>query len=413
MNAGTAETRAVYRDMLEQHVVRAWFPRCIDREHGGFLCDFDRAWRSDGPHDKQLEFQARQTAASAELLLAYPADPVLREAVDAGFGFLRDVMWDAGHGGWFGQTDRAGRPSAQGWKHTHGMAYAIEACFLVYAALGDESALKLGLDGFDWIERHAHDPVHGGYFGPMHRDGAPMLGKDGEARDSIGTPFGLKDMNVNKDLMAALATALQIRPEPRLRPRFDELLAIILRNFAAVDGFPWFDFHPDWTPASTRWRPSETVQAGGMLMDCRSLSDRPEELEGAALRLLRRSFEEGRSVRTGLLLMERHTDRALTAREEAEAPWWAQLELLRTGAQLSERFPDDRQIAGILRHAQASVPRFIDPRFGGMTLAATDNFKLRDRLFRSKRWRRAVQKGNAWKDASHEARALLRLAGLV
>ena len=29
---------------------------------------------------------------------------------------------------------------------------------------GDELALKVARDAFDWLEAHAHDPEHGGYF---------------------------------------------------------------------------------------------------------------------------------------------------------------------------------------------------------------------------------------------------------
>jgi len=42
-----------------------WFPRTIDREHGGFLCDFDYRWKPCGPQPKMLEYQARQTIAAA------------------------------------------------------------------------------------------------------------------------------------------------------------------------------------------------------------------------------------------------------------------------------------------------------------------------------------------------------------
>src|SRR5688572_14337946 len=47
-------------------VVDAWFPRTMDVEHGGFLCDFDRDWRPNGPQRKRLEYQSRQVRAGAE-----------------------------------------------------------------------------------------------------------------------------------------------------------------------------------------------------------------------------------------------------------------------------------------------------------------------------------------------------------
>ena len=42
-------------------------------EHGGLLCDFDRRWRPCRPHDKLLEFQARQTWIAAEAAVEFRA----------------------------------------------------------------------------------------------------------------------------------------------------------------------------------------------------------------------------------------------------------------------------------------------------------------------------------------------------
>ena len=133
--------------VLRRHVLEAWFPRSLDHEAGGFLCDFDRSWTSCGPHDKLLEFQARQTLTAADASRAYPDDPRYLTATLHGFRYLRDVLWDHDAGGWFHRLDRGGRPLEAETKHAHGAAYAIEACAAVYAATGDASALDLRAPG--------------------------------------------------------------------------------------------------------------------------------------------------------------------------------------------------------------------------------------------------------------------------
>ena len=50
---------------LRGDVIDAWFPRCIDRDRGGYNCDFDRRWNLNGPQDRLLEFQARQMRSAA------------------------------------------------------------------------------------------------------------------------------------------------------------------------------------------------------------------------------------------------------------------------------------------------------------------------------------------------------------
>jgi mannobiose 2-epimerase len=157
---------------LVRHVVEPWFPRCLDAQHGGFLCDFDRRWQPSGPHDKFLEFQARQTWLAALLARQYPKDDGLREATRHGLRCLRETMWDPAYGGWFHRADRAGAARNEGRKHAHGTAYAIAACAEASATLGDRSALELAWAGFDWLDTHARDREHGGYFGFLARDGS-------------------------------------------------------------------------------------------------------------------------------------------------------------------------------------------------------------------------------------------------
>src|SRR5262249_47364273 len=47
------------RDALRRHALEPLVPRCVDREYGGFLVDFDDQWQPVGPHEKSLEHAAR------------------------------------------------------------------------------------------------------------------------------------------------------------------------------------------------------------------------------------------------------------------------------------------------------------------------------------------------------------------
>src|SRR5262245_52859544 len=156
-------TAPMVESVLRTHVLDAWFPRSLDHTHGGFLCDFDCGWAPCGPHDKLLEFQARQTLTAADACQRYPGERQFQEATLHGLRYLRDVMWDSEYGGWFHRLDRDGQPLESATKHVHGMAYAIEACVAAYRATGDATALKLAQEGFQWMDRCSHDRDHGGY----------------------------------------------------------------------------------------------------------------------------------------------------------------------------------------------------------------------------------------------------------
>ena len=73
-------TAEQFEAVRRRNVLDVWFPRSLDLDCGGFLCDFDRAWKSNGPHEKLLEFQARQTLLAAEASLVYPHDAILHRA---------------------------------------------------------------------------------------------------------------------------------------------------------------------------------------------------------------------------------------------------------------------------------------------------------------------------------------------
>src|SRR2546425_5055006 len=131
------ELETALRELLE-----AWYPRCVDQEHGGFLCDFDHRWRPSGDQLKMLEFQARTTRAAARVA-AVPGFEFYREMATHGWEYLRDVMWDRESGGWFRMLDRAGNPLEGRSKHAHGSAYAIGACAAHYALTSEPEALDL------------------------------------------------------------------------------------------------------------------------------------------------------------------------------------------------------------------------------------------------------------------------------
>src|SRR5690349_3607393 len=63
--AGPASAQTVTRDDVEhalrQGLLEVWFPRILDKDNGGFLCDFDYEWKPAGRQPKSIVFQARST----------------------------------------------------------------------------------------------------------------------------------------------------------------------------------------------------------------------------------------------------------------------------------------------------------------------------------------------------------------
>ncbi len=403
--------------VLRRHVLDAWFPRCIDREHGGFLSDFDRRWRVSGPNERLLEFQARQTLTAADAARRYPGESRFLDATRHGFAYLRDVLWDREHGGWFHRLDRAGKPLESETKHSHGFAYAIEACAAVFLATRDDSALTLARDGFDWLEAHARDAEHGGYFGLMTRDGrvigdASMLPWKGDS-DTLDSPLGLKDINVQSDLVETLVLLHQAWPEARVRERLVELTEILTKRLMAPNGALIFFATPDWRPIPHMVRSGYQFQSAFRVLTAIGLGGEREALVRCARLMTDHALRFGGDRRRGgfnyaypgawPLELSGHP---LSLQHKS---WWPQFEALRTILAVARLAPDEPRYVDRFTAQWSYVRRFcLDEPCGGVYAAALNTTgRVRRRLGPRFAPRSVTEKGNVWKDASHDGRALM------
>ena len=95
-----AEMREDAEWLLRANILETLFPRIIDKEHGGFLCDFDWQWKPAGKHDKGIVYQARQTWIAAQIAMHRPKyREEFLEYTRHGLKFLNEVMWDKEAGG--------------------------------------------------------------------------------------------------------------------------------------------------------------------------------------------------------------------------------------------------------------------------------------------------------------------------
>src|SRR4051812_50065566 len=68
MGIGTAAAADDVRDEIEQHLrnglLEVWFPRCLDRENGGVLWDFDCPWPAAGGRPTPIVFPGRHNTVA-------------------------------------------------------------------------------------------------------------------------------------------------------------------------------------------------------------------------------------------------------------------------------------------------------------------------------------------------------------
>lgn len=407
-----------FESVLRQHVLDAWFPRSLDLAYGGYLCDFDRTWTSRGANNKLLEFQARQTLTCADAFRAFPGDQRFRDSMLHGFRYLREVMWDADAGGWFHRLDQAGRPLEAQTKHVHGSAYAIEACAAVYEATGDPAALELASEGFEWLGQSAHDREYGGYFGFMKRDGTvirhPSECPWNAKVDTIGTEIGFKDANVHSDLLETFVHLYRVWPDPRVGERLAEVLEIVSdKMLVPSTGAMHIFTTPDWRPIPHLARAGYEAQTAHRLTLVRGPIGDVEKLRRLAGRLVDHVLQYMRDPRTGGFFYG--SPGAAPSQLEGKnllvtrKLWWVQVEMLRSLLVVNSLDPEKHEY---LQHFDALWQylqrRFLDPRYGGLYKFGLDGApSRRHRLGDRFALAAFTTKGDGWKDASHEGRALL------
>lgn len=403
---------------LRRHVVDAWFPRCFDTEHGGFLCDFDRRWQPDGPQHKLLEFQSRQLLTAAEACLLWPRDERLQEAIDRGLDWLTGPMWDGAAGGWFHRTNRAGRPLEQRSKHVHGAAYAIQACCAVHEATGDARALPLAMAGFAWMEAHARDARHGGYFGLLDAANRPIThaGAWPECTDPIGTRVGWKDVNVHSDLLEAIGCLHRVAPTPKVTQCLESLVTLFCTRLLPAGPDLCFYYQPDWQPVPGIVSYGYEFQTVFRLLPLRLQvrQTAPECIEALTSALMDRALAAAwdgpaRGCRAYAVPAELPPWLGPLRRQAPSRPWWVQTEMLKAALAMSRHWPERTAYRAAFEAQWAWMrDRLLDPRHGGCTTEPAQDWPRWRALRDGGRERAAaLRKGSVWKDASHDGRALV------
>jgi mannobiose 2-epimerase len=236
---------------ITTELLNKWYPAAIDKEFGGFLSAFTYDFKPTGEQDKMIVSQSRHIWTSTKASQRYPGNPEYKQSAEHGFHFLRDVMWDKEFGGFYTLVDRSGnvKSSPAEEKTAYGNAFAIYSLAAYANAFKDTSALKLAQNGFMWLEKHSHDPVHKGYFQHMKRDGT-VIKRDDTVLST--QDIGYKDQNSSIHLLEAFTELYQAWPDSLVADRVKEMLVLIRDTIVDEKGSLTLFLQPDWTPVSFR-----------------------------------------------------------------------------------------------------------------------------------------------------------------
>jgi len=247
----SAQDLAAHAAALEKNLIANilafWHPRCLDREHGGYIINFGPQGESKGPGTKGIVTQARTLWFFARMARAgYGGREAMLAAAETGYRFLRDKMWDAAHGGFYWEVEPTGAKPLRPGKHLYGQAFGLYALSEYALASGREDVLEFATRFFGLLDEKAHDPLHGGY---IEFFGADWSEPPPGAAPYAGGVTGQKLLNTHLHLMEAISAYLRASGSQTARIRLTELAAIggnaVVRKgpIACTDRY-----QRDWTP---------------------------------------------------------------------------------------------------------------------------------------------------------------------
>jgi mannobiose 2-epimerase len=417
---GTREPNAAtYRRLAEeidkhwrQDLLPQWFPRCVDKQYGGFFPHFREDWSKGDQNDKTLVFQSRMTWVAAQVAMRYPESSEEYLAYTRhGLDFLARVMWDREHGGLFWALDETGKlGDRQGTeKHVYGLAFAIYGTTAAYEATKEERALELAKQTFAWLERHAHDSVNGGYYEALTREGQPILSPAPSApsaasargSDRIGTRYGFKSMNSHIHLLEALTALYHVWPDPLVERRLREVFGLVRDKIAVEPGCLNLYFTPDWRPVPDHDSFGHDVETAYLLLEAAEVLKQPDDARTLAVArsLVDHALDWGWDDKQGGFFDRGAAFQPAWAREKI---WWTQAEGLNALLLMHERFgrQTPRYFEAFLRQWDFIATAQVDRRHGGWHGSVSAEGVAAP----------GQAKATVWKAAYHDGRALMNTA---
>lgn len=242
---------------LEKNLLPKWYPLVIDKECGGYFTNIAYDWVLEPEQDKMIVTQARHVWTTAKIAGFLDNASEYERYSRHGYEFLRDAMWDANYGGFYQIRNRgAGFSLTNGWrneKRTYGNAFGLYALAAFYNLTHDNEALEFAQKVFYWIEEHAYDPKHKGYFQFITREGKVFDSLSNyKTIASDANELGFKDQNSSIHLMEAYTELYNGWNNAELKTKLQEILELIRDVMVTEQGYLQLFFHPDWKPVSFR-----------------------------------------------------------------------------------------------------------------------------------------------------------------
>lgn len=413
---------------LDENMLRKWYPLVVDKECGGYFTNLTCDWRLSPGQEKMIVSQARHLWTTSKAASFLSDGSPYEQYARHGLRFMKERMWDGTHGGFFQIRSREGGYSEYGgWgdeKRTYGNAFAIHGLASLYGLTGEPAALHLAREAFHWVEDHAYDPLYGGYFQFLTREGKPFDQTNGNAtKAGDRLECGYKDQNSSIHLLEAYTELYRVWKNPVLMKQLTALLHLIRDTMVTEKGYLRLFFKRDWTPVSvehTSGKPctpgcaldhvsfGHDYETAFLLLEASHVLGTENDARTllVAKRMLEHSIMNGWDQEHGGFFDGGHyaddSNRCTIVRNVKT--WWAQAEALNTLLVFSHLFPDDKCYRELFQQQWEYIDTYLfDHRLGDWYEGGLDQEPHMS----------IGPKSHMWKCTYHTGRALMNCIALL
>ncbi|MGI9549930.1 MAG: AGE family epimerase/isomerase [Aurantibacter sp.] len=369
-----------------QEIADLWYPKSIDTVNGGFWSDFDFQWQKEGAQNKMLVSQARHIWSSATLAAFYN-DKRYEKIAAHGYEFIKDRMWDTVNGGFYtllGIEGDALKLLSRG-KSAYGNSFAIYGLAAYYKVSRDTMALDLAKKTFYWLEEHAYDSIHKGYFDIMKQDGSWLLNvKENDNNYDNFARKDWKDQNSSIHLLECFTALYEVWPDALLKRRLEELLLLIRDTITTEKGYLTLHLQRDWTPISLK-DSSDTyrkqhfhfdhvsfghdVETAFLMLEASHILGRKHDTltSQKAKKMVDHGIKNGWDDKEGGFFEGGYYyDPSTCTIENFAKVWWTQAEGLNSLLLMSQLYPVEKRYDELFKNQWHYLnAHMVDPKYGG------------------------------------------------
>jgi mannobiose 2-epimerase len=247
---------------LRGDILPFWLKHARDRGHGGFhsFIGEDMSVRDDpAPHGALLTSRILWTFSAAYRLYR---DPEYLEMARWAYRDLAGRFMDGQYGGLYWSARADGTP-VDAHKQIYGQVFGIYGLSEYYRATGDRAALDQAIAIYQLIEKHAHDPVNGGYYDSLTREW--KRGDSGGEELLGGAP---KSQNSHIHILEGFTNLLRVWPDDGLRARQRELIELVMTRIVDPRTHHLVLFlKDDWTPIGDEVSYGHDIELSWLLVE--------------------------------------------------------------------------------------------------------------------------------------------------